>query len=216
MGNRPHRLDMTMMYAVHDALRREAEHIARLSARAGDDPWRVLRTAAGWEMFKAYLRVHHTTEDDVLWPAMHEALTERPDGLALLEVMEAEHAAIDPLLRGIDAALADRDRGPELLGGLTDALATLLHRHLKHEEDEALPLIDATLTEGHWRRFGDEHRTRIGADARRYLPWVLDGASPERVAAVLGRLPEELRAAYADEWRPAYARLDRWGAGVSA
>jgi len=96
MGNRPHRLDMTMMYAVHDALRREAEHIARLSARAGDDPWRVLRTAAGWEMFKAYLRVHHTTEDDVLWPAMHEALTERPDGLALLEVMEAEHAAIDP------------------------------------------------------------------------------------------------------------------------
>ena len=88
MGNRPHRLDMTMMYAVHDALRREAEHIARLSARAGDDPWRVLRTAAGWEMFKAYLRVHHTTEDDVLWPAMHEALTERPDGLALLELGE--------------------------------------------------------------------------------------------------------------------------------
>ena len=97
-------LNMTMMFAVHDALRRELERLARVAARTGDDPRRVLRAAAGWELFKRFLRVHHTTEDDVLWPAMHEALTERPDGLALLEVMEAEHAAIDPLLRGIDAA----------------------------------------------------------------------------------------------------------------
>jgi hypothetical protein len=29
-------------------------------------------------------------------------------------------------------------------------------------------------------------------DASRYLPWLLDGASPQRTALVLGRLPEQL------------------------
>jgi hypothetical protein len=29
------RLDMTLMYAIHNALRRELEHIAKITARAG-------------------------------------------------------------------------------------------------------------------------------------------------------------------------------------
>lgn len=210
------KLDMTMMYAFHDALRRDLERIARIAARRDDDPRRLLRTAAGWEMFKAYLRVHHTTEDDMVWPVMQRVLTDRPDDLALLEAMEAEHSAIDPLLAAVDAALADRDSGPERLGDVVDALTTELSAHLKHEEDEALALIDATLTEEQWRRFGAVHRERIGAEAPRYLPWLLDGMSPERMAGVLAGLPENLRAAYRDEWEPAYARLNPWGAAEQA
>jgi iron-sulfur cluster repair protein YtfE (RIC family) len=211
MSDKSFRLDMTMMYAMHDALRRELVRIARITARADDDPRRVLRTAAGWEMFKAYLRVHHTSEDDAVWPVMYRTLAERPDDLALLDAMEAEHAAIDPLLESVDAALADRASGPERLGDLVDALVTTLTGHLVHEENEALRLIDTTLTEQQWRHFGELHGRRIGADASRYLPWLLDGASSERTALVLGRFPEPLLAAYRDEWRPAYARLDLWG-----
>lgn len=211
MSDQSFRLDMTMMYAMHDALRRELVRIARITARADDDPRRVLRTAAGWEMFKAYLRVHHTSEDDAVWPVMYRALAERPDDLALLDAMESEHAAIDPLLESIDAALADRASGPERLGDLVDALVTALNGHLVHEEDEALRLIDTTLTEEQWQHFGELHGRRIGTDASRYLPWLLDGASSERTALVLGRFPEQLLTAYRDEWRPAYARLDLWG-----
>jgi iron-sulfur cluster repair protein YtfE (RIC family) len=210
MSDKTFRLDMTMMYTMHDALRRELVRIARITARADDDPRRVLRAAAGWEMFKTYLRVHHTSEDVAVWPVMSQALPERSHDIALLDAMEAEHAAIDPLLEAIDAALADRNGGPERLGDLVDALHTALTGHLVHEENEALPLIDATLTEQQWRDFGDLHGRRIGADASRYLPWLLEGASPQRTALVLGRLPEQLRVAYQDEWLPAYTRLDLW------
>jgi iron-sulfur cluster repair protein YtfE (RIC family) len=204
-------LDFTMMYAFHDALRREVERVARVAARVDDDPREVLRTAAGWQMFKDYLRVHHTSEDEALWPPLQEALAEKPDDLALLDAMEAEHAAIDPLLAGIDAALADRESGLERLGGLVDALATGLGGHLRHEEREALPLMGATLDERQWARFGELHRSRIGSDLRWYLPWVLDGADPDRADRILGGLPAPLLAAYRGEWQPAYARLELWG-----
>lgn len=46
---------------------------------------------------------------------MRQALADRPDDLAVVEAKEAEHAAIDPLSEAIDAALADRDSGPERL-----------------------------------------------------------------------------------------------------
>ncbi|MDQ7910945.1 hemerythrin domain-containing protein [Phytohabitans sp. ZYX-F-186] len=206
-------LDMTMMYAFHDALRREVERIARVAARQDGDPREVLRTAVGWQMFKEYLRVHHTSEDDALWPPLQSLLDGRPADLALLGAMEAEHAAIDPLLEAVDAALADRDSGPERLGGLVDALATGLGGHLRHEEKDALPLIGATLAQEQWARFGDLHRTRIGSDLPRYLPWVLDGAGPARAERILGGLPAPLLAAYRDEWRPAYVRLGLWADG---
>jgi hemerythrin-like domain-containing protein len=161
-------------------------------------------------MFTSYLRVHHTTEDDVLWPPMRTALADDSDGLALLDAMEAEHAAIDPLLAAIDAALADRDSGPQRLGELTDALAVALRRHLDHEEADGLALIDATVTEQQWQALGAESGRRIGGDVRRYLPWMLDGASPDLTATVLGLLPPALREAYSDEWQPAYAKLTVW------
>src|SRR6266487_3854413 len=102
-----------------------------VTACRDDDRKHVLRTVGGWEMFKSYLQVHHTSEDDMLWPPMREALADDSDGVALFDAMEAEHSAIDPLLAAIDAALADRDSGPQRLGELTDALASALRGHLE-------------------------------------------------------------------------------------
>jgi iron-sulfur cluster repair protein YtfE (RIC family) len=202
--------DMTMMYAMHDALRRELGQIARVTARTDDDPKHILRTAARWEMFKSYLHVHHTTEDDMMWPQMRKALADDSDAVALLDAMEAEHAAIDPLLAATDEALADRDSGPQRLGELTDALASALRGHLDLEEADGLPLIDATLTEEQWQAFGAEGGKRIAGDLWRYVPWMLEGATPEVTAAVLGRFPAPLQQAYHDQWQPAYARLMLW------
>lgn len=204
------KLDMTFMYVFHDALRRDLERIARFTARASDDPRRMLRSAAGWQMFKKYLRIHHRAEDDAVWPVMYQVLADRPDDLALLDAMEAEHAAIDPLLDAIDSALVDRDGGSERLGGLVDSLLTNLSGHLSHEETEALALIDATLTEAQWQHFGELQRNAIGDDTRRYLPWLLDNMSTEHVAYILGVTPEPLRNAYHDTWQPAYIHLDPW------
>src|SRR5258708_1354460 len=114
-------LDMTMMLTVHDAFRRELERIAKITARTDDDPQHILSAAVGWQIFKKYLRIHHTTEDETVWGLMETELADRPGDLALLAAMEAEHAAIDPLLNAIDAALGDRNAGHERLGGSVDA-----------------------------------------------------------------------------------------------
>ncbi|WP_198653834.1 hemerythrin domain-containing protein [Actinocorallia populi] len=207
-------LDMTPMYAMHHALQRELEHLAKVTARLDDDPRTVLRTAVGWELFTKSLHVHHTAEDDALWPVLSAALADRPDDLALLEAMEAEHAAIDEVITAIDAVLADPGAPLDRLGDLTDSLVTGLTGHLKHEEDQALPLIQAVATPQQWAHFGQVHGQRIGPDAPRLIPWLLEGATEQTVTTMLAPLPEPARAAYTAQWQPAYAALDRWNAVV--
>ncbi|MFC4053415.1 hemerythrin domain-containing protein [Actinomadura syzygii] len=196
--------DWTAMYVMHNALRRELEHLAKVAARPEEEARRVLAEAPGWELFKKALHVHHGAEDEVLWPAMREALAGRPDDLALMDAMEAEHAVIDPVIEAIDA-------GAEPLAPLVEALNGGVTAHLKHEEEAALPLIDEVLAPEHVARFGQVHGTKIGPDGPRVFPWLLDGVDEETAAAMLGVLPEPARAAFETAWRPAYAALDRWG-----
>ncbi|WP_406232638.1 hemerythrin domain-containing protein [Nocardia sp. NBC_01009] len=208
-------LDMTTMYAMHHALRRELEQIAKITSRIDDDPRKILSTAAGWRMFTKSLHIHHTAEDDALWPVMRETLAQRPSELALLDAMEAEHGAVDPLIEAIEAAFADRESGSQRLGDLVDALVTVLVGHLEHEEKQALPLIQATVTLPQWQAFGQLHGSRIGPDAPQLIPWLLDGADERTVDTVLAPLLEPVRAAYFHQWQPAYIALDRWSADTS-
>ncbi|MFI0722754.1 hemerythrin domain-containing protein [Streptomyces sp. NPDC021224] len=209
-------IDLTAMYAMHDALRRELAHLDRITTRADLDPGPVVATCAGWELFKKALHVHHTAEDDALWPVLRSNLAGHAEDLALLEAMEAEHAAIDPLIAAVDAAALDPGADSGHLGELVDALTVGLTGHLKHEEDAALPLIRRALTPGQWAHFGQTHAQRIGPDAPRLLPWLLDGADEQTTAVVLAPLPDPARGAYAGAWLPAYEALDRWAAGTAA
>ncbi|GAA2139522.1 hemerythrin domain-containing protein [Streptomyces synnematoformans] len=206
-------VDFTLMYAMHDALRRDLDHLVKAAARTDDDPRRVLAAAAGWELFKKVLHIHHTAEDEALWPPLTEALAGRPDDLAVVDAMEAEHAQIDPLLDAVDAALADRDHGPERLGGLVDELAGKLRAHLTHEEDDTLPLIERTLTAAQVQHFGGVHAAKGAADGPVLTAWMLEGADEKMRTAALAYLPEPVRAAYRDEWRPAFVARDWWGTG---
>ncbi|WP_407559977.1 hemerythrin domain-containing protein [Streptomyces sp. 184] len=203
-------LDLSMMYAMHDALRRDLEHITRISARADDDPRRLLASALGWELFKKALHIHHSAEDEALWPVMRDLVGERADDLALLDAMEAEHARIDPLIDSIDAALADPETAPERIAAGTDALATALTAHLKHEESEGLPLVDAKMSQEQWQHYGLVHSEKGGPETPRLIPWVLDGADEKLATSMLSLMPEPVRALYLGQWQPAYAALTKW------
>ncbi|WP_405921622.1 hemerythrin domain-containing protein [Streptomyces sp. NBC_00122] len=209
------RIDPTAMYAMHDALRRELVHLDRVTTRADRDPRHVLATAAGWKLFKKALRAHHTAEDEALLPALRHSLADRPEDLALLEAVEAEHAAIDTVIDAIDAALADPQADPLRLGALTDALTTGLAGHLRHEEEAVLPLIQRALTAEQWNHFGQVHARRLAPDAPVLLPWLLDGADEPTVEKLLAPLPAPTRAACTDRWVPAYTALDRWVPGTA-
>jgi hypothetical protein len=192
------KLDMTMMYAFHDALRRDLKQIAQMEARSD-----------GWDLFESLLHLHHAAEDDALWPVLRSALAGRADDEALLDEMAAEHAALEPLHEAIDAGLAGGDSAPLA----RTELATKLHEHLTHEEEAALPLIDATLTEDQWMHFGQVATERIGPNMPNFLPWLLDGADEDMTARVLGIIPPPVQQKYRDEWRPAYEERDWWAAG---
>jgi Hemerythrin HHE cation binding domain len=190
-----YKLEMTTMFAYHDALRRDMEPVARMTARS-----------AGWEMFKKFLHVHHVAEDEALWPVVRQALIDRADDVGLLDEMEAEHAALGPLLDDIDDAL---DRGGPAPRATAD-LITRLREHLGHEEEAALPVVDRTLDEERWMQFGEASAAKIGPDMPTFLPWLLDGADGERIQVILGHLPEPAQQDYRNEWRPAYAATDWW------
>src|SRR6266699_1090718 len=138
-----YQLDMSMMFAMHDALRRELAQVARIGRRTGDHPGQLLRAALGWELFKKFLLVHHQSEDDTLWPTLRTNVAGQPDRVALADALEAEHAVIEPLLTAIDAAAADPDYGYQRFGDIVDELAPKLTAHLAHEETDGLPLVGA-------------------------------------------------------------------------
>lgn len=211
MSASDYRLDMTMMFAVHEALRRDLVRVARIAASTDGSPAQRLQAVAGWELFKKFLVIHHTSEDRAIWPTLQERVAGRADQAAVVEAMEAEHAAIDPLLAAVDAAAADPDYGSQGFGDLVDALVTSLTGHLRHEENDGLALIDATLTEAEWRHFSDVHRAAIGDDRVRYLPWLLDDATVGARDGLLGGFPPAIQELFRDEWNPAYVALQLWG-----
>jgi len=208
-------LDMSMMFAIHDALRRSLVQVARIAGRPDDNQGELLRAALGWELFKKFLLVHHQTEDDTLWPALRARVAGQPDRIAVADALEAEHSVIEPLLTAIDAAAADPDYGHQRFGDIIDELTTKLTAHLAHEETDGLALIDASLTPQQWRHFAQVQSERLGGDAPRYMPWLLNGASPQMLDAILDKFPPPLLAAYREQWGPRYAALDVWNAGAN-
>ena len=205
-----YKLDMSMMFAMHDALRRELVQVARIAGQRNGHPGTQLHAALGWELFKRFLLVHHRSEDDALWPVLRAHVADKPDRVALVDALEAEHTAIDPLLTAIDAAAADPNYGYQRFGDIIDELVGKLTWHLTHEESEGLPLVDASLTPAEWQHYAQVHTERIGGDAPVAVPWLLDGASPQTREAVLSQLPPPLLVTIREQWEPGYASLRIW------
>jgi iron-sulfur cluster repair protein YtfE (RIC family) len=89
--------DLTIMLAAHQALRRDLARLVRAAAAADlADPAKRQSIAAGWELFKHELHLHHTAEDELIWPALRPRLAHSENALSVLDAMEEEHERIDP------------------------------------------------------------------------------------------------------------------------
>jgi iron-sulfur cluster repair protein YtfE (RIC family) len=169
-------VDLTVMYAAHDAFRRD---LARLGDAAADGTAFTPQVRAGWDNFRHQLHIHHTAEDSDLWPRVERKVAGRPRDVALLAEMEAEHALLDPQLTAVDSALKDRSAE---LPALVRSLASALDEHLAHEEESALPLIREVLTPADWGAFtGRIRKTQGVRGAARTGPQqaVLGGGLPQ-------------------------------------
>ena len=92
--------------------------------------------------------------------------------------------------------------GDRRFGDIVDELVTKLTGHLVHEESEGRDLIDATLSAEEWQNFARSHGQRLLGDASTYVPWLLEGASPETVEGFLANIPPPLAASYRGQWAP--------------
>jgi Hemerythrin HHE cation binding domain len=198
-------IDFIMMYVTHDAFRRD---LARLEAATAAGRARTPEVRAGWRNFTAQLLIHHTVEDAWLWPRLTELVKYRPEALALLKEMEAEHARLDPLIEEFDRALAD---GTDDLLDRAKALTAVLDEHLEHEEEDALPLIQEVMTPADWKEFGRAMARRQGVrGAAVYVPWITDGATRAERRRFLAQLPPPVRALNRLVWTPRYRRRHMW------
>src|ERR1700677_4718358 len=67
--------DLTIMLAAHHALRRDLVALAHAAGRA-DRAGPAQRDAVqrGWDVFQRQLHIHHTAEDELVWPTLRERL----------------------------------------------------------------------------------------------------------------------------------------------
>jgi Hemerythrin HHE cation binding domain len=200
--------DLTIMLAAHDAFRRDLTRLARTASKANlADPARRQSIAAGWELFKRELHIHHTAEDEIIWPVLRPRLEHSPAALSVLDAMEAEHELIDPLLAAVDAEFGRGDR----LADVIDALTSSLTGHLGHEERDGLPLIGVALTSSEWRGVGRKIATKNGLSAgSEMFAWMLDGADRDHGQAALAQLPPPVRLLYRAVWKPRFEKTHRW------
>lgn len=177
----PGPIDMSGMYLMHHAFRRDLADFAAAAVATpvtARDCWGAL--GKRWELFSEALHHHHTGEDAGLWPVL-EARTDDA-GRATLAAMEAEHAELDGLLRSCGEGFARLAETPD-----EDARAALavhlvatrerIGEHLRHEEVDAIAIMQQTMTQAEWEAIEKEHFQK-GVPLSRVLalvPWVARG-----------------------------------------
>lgn len=198
-------LDMSGMYVMHHAFRRDLDRFATAVRRTPLDDaatWRAL--AARWERFGSMLHHHHAIEDATLWPPLLDRVDAArvPGARATLEAMQAEHGTIDPALAGCGEAFAAMAATPteearDELRACVDRMRESLDRHLAHEETDALPLLQAHLPQEVWaaseRAAQRSFRPR---DLVFLVPWAADGLDRTARDRAFGPAGWSFRAVY--------------------
>jgi iron-sulfur cluster repair protein YtfE (RIC family) len=189
--------DVRDMFVVHRAFRREFRLIPELvRGVAPGDTERAAVLAHHARMVLLGLHLHHTGEDDVLWPLLLERC---PPDADLVRRMEAQHEQVEHLIELLGPALdrweaEARPAVAEEVAGTVDALRTVLLEHLDEEEREILPLAQRHVTQQEWSQLGEHGKGRM---ATRDLPLlfgaVLEECDPVEREMMLRVLPFPVR-----------------------
>lgn len=142
------------------------------------------------------LHMHHTTEDDLIWPKLLDrAGLDAP----LVERMEEQHQQINVSVAEVRAAMSVwcSDPTPATSSALADRIGeflVVLENHLDEEEQVVVPLIDRHLTEAEWQDVGERGFEKFTSAQR----WIATGqlvevATPEEAAMMFAQLPPPVK-----------------------
>jgi hemerythrin-like domain-containing protein len=185
------------MVVVHRLFRRESGLVADLiTAVEPGDRARASVLAGHLRDYLLALHVHHSAEDDLIWPKLLDRLDA---GIETVLRMEAEHArltrSLEQAATAVDAweVAAGADERDALVAVLVDHRAVLLE-HLDDEETNLLPLASKYLSLAEWQEQGAHMAAHTPASkAPLLLGMALEDADPAERALILSGLPEPAR-----------------------
>jgi hemerythrin-like domain-containing protein len=192
--------DLSHYRAVHDRMRVDIARFASAvdTAVAGDRRGRLQPLARWAKGFAHELHLHHTIEDDVLFP---DLVARVPTAGEVLAGLEADHVVVADLLeRWAPAAdrLAD-GRAPfaaarsEMLD-LAVTLRDLLARHLDVEDEQILPLFDRHYSAEDFEALTQRAAKQLPKRGLSFsLPWNVSTLPADTAAEMLRTAPMPLR-----------------------
>jgi iron-sulfur cluster repair protein YtfE (RIC family) len=198
------------MYAVHGAFRTVLPEGQALVDAAGDDPGRASSVANFYDNVLDFLHVHHTGEDELIWPRLLERC---PAEAAEVQRIAAQHDEVTELLaeaRSRLAAWAQSNAASDgrAAGESLAALEAALRPHLEEEEQRILPLCSEHMSAEEWAQLPVHGFSHFAGDK----PWVIlglimDQLTDDQRAEMLAHMPPPARDMWEGFGSAAYAEL---------
>src|SRR5215831_3974067 len=144
--------DVSDMYAVHKALIDALDAAPAYVAKADGDSERVEAIGSFYENVIEFLHVHHTGEDELIYPVLEQRCAgSRSD----LERIDDQHKLLHAPMDAGRSAIAAWRAAPsnETAKGVIDAIALIaepLRPHLVEEETVVLPIAAEWMSPEEW------------------------------------------------------------------
>jgi len=184
--------DTRMMGVVHQALRRDLARARTTLAGTPPPPRQYDAIAHHMVWMMEFLRAHHRSEDDGLYPLVRQR---DPAVAELLDTMHADHETIATAITEVESAATSLDpdgaRQHQRLLDTLDRLAEVLLPHLGREEEAVMPAVSAVVTNAEWRAIEEDYnlKSKSLAELGREGHWLIDEADPDDRRAVLDLVP---------------------------
>lgn len=183
--------DLRGYRAIHIALRDAAHAMAAAAPTlTAAEPQRLTAFRKWWAGYAGEVLAHHTTEDEVVFPALLERV---PELAPLMETADADHHHLDELMDAITAALGTLADGgsAEPVTDLLREVADHMDTHLGMEDRDFLPQIEAHFSEEEYAEQEAKALKIIGFGAQAFftLPFIEASVDDETRAHLLGTAP---------------------------
>jgi hemerythrin-like domain-containing protein len=199
--------DVSDMYAVHNALTGALDAAPEYVGKADGDSQRVEAIGSFYENVIEFLRVHHSGEDELIYPVVEQR---SPESRSELERINAQHELLHAPMDAGRSALAAWRAAPSTghAQAVVDALGSIsepLRPHLAEEETVLLPIASKWMSPEEFARLPAHHMMSFRADK----PWLMMGLLREQLDqphrdGMLAGMPPEMRTMWTEQMEPAF------------
>ena len=199
--------DVSDMYAVHEALLGALDAAPECVAKAGLDAEHVEVIGSFVENVIEFLHVHHSGEDELIYPVLEQRCAE---SRSELERINDQHTVLHAPIDAGRTAVATWRAAPSTgnAQAVIDAIGSIaepLRPHLAEEETVVLPIATKWISPEEWGRQAGHNMMAFRADK----PWLMMGLLREQLdqqhrEGMLAGMPPEMRSMWTEQMEPAF------------